>query len=116
MRGMYLCALLVVSVGATAATPVDSRPASQSELAMLKTALEGQLKDPYSAKFRNVKVGPKSPAGMYTACGMVNAKNSYGAYAGEEPFYGQLIPEAKVAIVIGVGDAAGQLCAQQGLM
>lgn len=39
------------------------------------------LKDPYSAKFTSV-----SERDDGTVCGLVNAKNSYGAYVGRQPF------------------------------
>lgn len=44
-----------------------------------------QLKDPDSAKFGPVRVG--SVAGSPAVCGWVNAKNSFGAYAGSEIYY-----------------------------
>ena len=49
------------------------------------------MKDPGSTQFRNVvhyhgvavtPKGEKVPMGMRGACGQVNAKNSFGAYAG----------------------------------
>lgn len=40
------------------------------------------LKDPYSAKFENIK-----EYGSGVVCGFVNSKNSMGAYAGPTPFY-----------------------------
>lgn len=40
------------------------------------------LKDPFSVKFRNLKI---SSAGIH--CGEINAKNSYGAYSGFEGFF-----------------------------
>ena len=102
---------MLTSFVATAA-----RPATESEISYLKDALQGRLKDPYSAKFRNVKIGPMSDAGMQSACGMVNAKNSFGAYAGEEPFYAAIVPDKKVGIIIGIGEAAGTMCESEGLM
>lgn len=46
--------------------------------------LAGGLKDPDSAKFRNVAI--KRYEGLRIVCGEVNAKNSYGAYTGFKKF------------------------------
>lgn len=57
-------------------------PSPEPELeAVMRDRLQDILKDADSAKFRDLrKVGDG-------ICGMVNAKNSYGAYAGYEPFW-----------------------------
>lgn len=49
-------------------------------------AVAYSLKDPESAKFRNVRVSPYM--GGYVVCGEVNAKNSYGGYTGFTRFFG----------------------------
>lgn len=56
--------------------------APEPELETLaRERLQQSLKDADSAKFRDLrKVGDD-------ICGLVNAKNSYGAYAGYEPFW-----------------------------
>lgn len=46
--------------------------------------LTDSLKDPDSAKFRNVRM--KAFDGMHVVCGEVNAKNSYGGYTGFKKF------------------------------
>lgn len=43
-------------------------------------ALEGVLKDPSSAEYRNIS------SSWEWVCGEVNAKNSYGGYTGYQPF------------------------------
>ena len=56
---------------------------AQSELeAKAKEAIKYQMKDPESAEFREVRVYPEKNL----VCGEVNAKNSFGAYGGFEPF------------------------------
>ena len=55
----------------------DSKPFSEA-----KSALESQLKDPYSVKYSNLDT---CPAGNGVT-GDYNAKNSFGAYTGNEPF------------------------------
>lgn len=50
-----------------------------------KKQLLNQLKDPDSAKFRNISVKDKT-----LVCGEVNAKNSYGGYTGFTFFYSHI--------------------------
>lgn len=47
-------------------------------------SLTNGLKDPDSAKFRNVRM--KTYDGLHIVCGEVNAKNSYGGYTGYKRF------------------------------
>lgn len=49
-----------------------------------KSAILDKLNDPFSAQFKNVKVGSK--AKVVQACGEVNAKNGFGAYVGFRRF------------------------------
>lgn len=49
-----------------------------------KELMRQRLKDPYSAEFRNVFVSRSS--GSPVVCGQVNAKNSFGGYAGYKRF------------------------------
>lgn len=50
-----------------------------------KKAVRERLKDPESAKFKNVSTH-KTPAGGLLVCGNVNSKNSFGGYVGFRPF------------------------------
>lgn len=52
-----------------------------SALAGYENAVREALKDPDSARFYGTKTFPNG-----NACGYVNAKNSYGGYAGKTPF------------------------------
>ncbi|MAF87192.1 MAG: hypothetical protein CMK91_05275 [Pseudomonas sp.] len=49
-----------------------------------KSAILDRLNDPFSARFKNVKLGKNK--NLVQACGEVNAKNGYGAYAGFRRF------------------------------
>ena len=49
-----------------------------------KLAVTSSLKDPDSAKFRNTRLVPHLQGAV--VCGEVNAKNSYGGYAGFSRF------------------------------
>ena len=52
-----------------------------------KTALTRDFKDPDSAKFRDLGIYKSTTGkGGVSVCGEVNAKNSYGAYAGFRRF------------------------------
>lgn len=53
-----------------------------------KTTLAQSLKDPDSAKFRDlVLVPPSGPGDAGIVCGYVNSRNSFGGYVGFQPFY-----------------------------
>lgn len=53
-------------------------------IAKAQQAVAGSLKDPDSAKFRNVAV--KDFGSLKVVCGEVNGKNSYGGYVGFKRF------------------------------
>lgn len=54
-----------------------------SSIAASKRLIEGRLKDPSSVEYRNVRSCGKD--GQWAA-GEYNAKNSFGAYVGFQPF------------------------------
>ncbi len=51
--------------------------------AKVRSAVAAQLKDPDSARYGRMFVSRKNGT---TICGMVNSKNSFGGYTGEQPF------------------------------
>lgn len=61
---------------------------TKKQIEAVKKAVRKELKDPDAAKFGSIKGALKD--GTIYVCGMVNGKNSYGAYAGEKPFIGLL--------------------------
>jgi hypothetical protein len=71
--------LLPMMVAAAAAT---SPPTDSQVVAEVKREILRKLKDPESARFRDVRVVD------HAACGEINAKNSYGGYVGFRRFYG----------------------------
>lgn len=85
--------LLVAAVVATVVTtlnPICSNAAqstrlSNADISMVKAGVKSLLKDPYSAQITNIV--SKTNGGLVTICGMINAKNSFGAYAGADLFY-----------------------------
>jgi hypothetical protein len=56
--------------------------------AQARAAVLAELKDPESARFSGVKPLKRTSDGKVTGyCGRINAKNSYGGYAGSSVFY-----------------------------
>ena len=64
---------------------------SKTQLTDAKDAILYNLKDPSSAKFRNIRgiqvKWEKNIEDRLWICGEVNARNSYGGYTGFTPFY-----------------------------
>ena len=52
-------------------------------VANAQISIESQLKDPESAKFKNMRVSIINPK---VVCGEVNSKNSFGGYTGFQKF------------------------------
>lgn len=79
----------------------------QNEADRAKVVVAAKLKDPDSAKFTAVKVL------LGNVCGMVNGRNSFGAYSGAERFLGsgattRLRSEAERADTLLSGTPAGE--------
>jgi hypothetical protein len=66
-------------------TIIFSAPSGSNAVIINKAiaAVKYRLKDPYSARFRNVYVGKARHRPVY---GEVNAKNGFGGYTGYSPF------------------------------
>ena len=63
------------------------RAATDAELAAIRAAMQLELRDADSARFSNVMVRDAiGKPNDYHACGLVNAKNTYGAYEGFTAF------------------------------
>lgn len=58
-------------------------------------AVKDRLRDPYSAKFRNVYIGKESHRPVY---GEVNSKNAFGGYEGYAQFIYQIINDEPTVI------------------
>lgn len=58
--------------------------ADQRDFNIMIEGIKSDLKDPDSAKFRNVFISMYK--GKPTLCGELNAKNSFGAYTGYKRF------------------------------
>lgn len=68
--------------------PAERLPITEKRAAEAMEAAKNGLKDPDSAKFRNLYevAGMKDDSGNHAVCGEVNAKNSYGGYVGYRRF------------------------------
>lgn len=76
-----------VAAAANQTKPVSDTPSKSDDdddVKRAKTLLVSELKDPSSAVFGDVKVRINN--GNKYACGMFNAKNSYGGYTGMQQF------------------------------
>jgi hypothetical protein len=77
-----ICALAVTILASPAYA--ESSPQRSAALASLRSALETNLRDYPSARFRDAHMESKDP---WTVCGYVNSKNAYGGYAGWQRFF-----------------------------
>jgi hypothetical protein len=76
---------------------VDMRELTTAEKKLLSNMLAVSLKDPGSAQFIWAKIPRVQDAEEIYYCAQVNAKNSYGAYIGYQPFMAVIgIAKAKV--------------------
>ena len=73
MRLVLISLLMITSAG-------NATPPRETRIEQAKQTLAADLKDPDSAKFRNVREHRNN------VCGEYNAKNSYGGYVGFERF------------------------------
>jgi hypothetical protein len=63
---------------------------SAGQVKQIQSGVRASLKDPDSAKFSGPMVATKKSNGDIHACGLVNAKNSYGGYVGDSPYIATL--------------------------
>ncbi|MBC2858764.1 hypothetical protein [Stappia sp. 28M-7] len=92
---------------------------SAAETTAIHDGVRRVLKDPESARFGTIVAGANAD-GVVTACGWVNAKNSFGGYTGEKPFLGILTDGGFVTAAVG-GDSTDvavtmTMCSRSGLM
>lgn len=76
------------------------------------------LKDPDSAKFKDIRFIASDVKGEWEMCGLVNAKNSYGAYGGFQTFIGSAFTNNRKKpsyVFIAIGETAIQMCEKRGI-
>jgi len=93
------------------------RDATPAQVALIRKAMLYTLKDNESARFSEVSVrAERSSPTVLRACGMVNAKNSSGAYAGFSHFTAVLGETATVqAIDDNDSSNAAKVCRKWGM-
>jgi hypothetical protein len=101
---------LCCAIASAASTTAFAAPGTAQDVRAIKASLQSRLKDADSAKIRGVQVAADG-----TTCGMLNAKNSYGAYNGFEPFLAVKLSGGKFYF-IGSGDTAAHMCADKGMI
>ena len=88
MHQIVLMTLMTLSLLSTA---YAVSPPTSSQMQMIEKAVKSKLKDPYSVKISKVRTATSVDSdsrGKLMACGLFNAKNSFGAYVGNSPFMG----------------------------
>lgn len=89
-RAVLLSTVLLVAVQVSAAIAQTYTPETLKleDIDFVKKSVAKRLKDPDSAKFLGEFSAAKEDGNdSLVVCGRVNAKNSFGAYAGASPFY-----------------------------
>lgn len=81
------------------------KPSAEKAIELAQKEVSADMKDPESAKFRYMRFIQQSEKDGLVAgvvCGNVNAKNSYGAYAGYSPFFIAISMKSKGILSKGV--------------
>ena len=66
---------------------IEEIPEDGEDMKHVKETFEDVLLDPFSARFKDIVMTDNG-----NVCGLVNSKNSYGAYAGFRWFFGPAVP------------------------
>lgn len=90
---LFSCTALAFATYALWSNGVEARTLSNHEKQAIAAKIRKELKDPESARFMWMPL-IESAGSEY--CGLYNAKNSYGGYAGNKPF---------MAFVSGIGSS-----------
>jgi hypothetical protein len=85
MNKTLACVVFVLMSSSVIAAAPNKK--MKAKIAEIKQTVTANFKDPDSAKFRGLLVFGADPESIITACGEVNAKNSYGAYVGYKKFF-----------------------------
>ena len=96
---------------------------SEEDVEAVRVGVGRYLIDPYSARYEGVVGGGhEKDDKLPYVCGLVNAKNRFGAYVGREYFFGTLIRWGELEfLVLQIGDSeksirsAETLCNEVGL-
>lgn len=91
MRGIIATGFLLALAGCTTLPPEMQKAGTPTTLTsdqvkIVQDGVRSRLKDPGSAMFSGEIRAAKAADGEITACGLVNAKNSFGGYVGSSLF------------------------------
>ena len=99
MKRAFLVAAFYVSLSGCQKQPEVYQPPSYSpsppvrlsaaDREVITSVVRSEMKDPWSVKFGPMSA-VKDDSGLVFVCGTLNAKNSFGAYTGYQPFSGAL--------------------------
>jgi hypothetical protein len=103
--------------------PQEGGPAilTAGQIDVIKETIGDRLYDPYSAVF-SMLGAVTSRTGRLHVCGLVNAKNRFGAFVGRRPFFGVYDPEDKTFAILDIADGDSAVdrvrsfCQQKGLL
>ncbi|MDR9823489.1 hypothetical protein RJJ63_30130 [Rhizobium hidalgonense] len=82
--------------------PAGQYQLSEKQQSAVQAGVRLSLKDPTSPLFGGMAAA-RGDGGFIYVCGMVNAKNSFGGYTGDQPYFGMLIGDAPRAAFAVVG-------------
>lgn len=105
MRTATFIAIALGAVGCTT-TPGTPITLTGTQRSIVEQGVRAALKDPDSAKFGGPVAAARAADGDVTACGFVNAKNSYGGYVGSSPYIAKLRGTVIVDSTTGSGSEA----------
>lgn len=99
-----LLAIFITAIAAIVpANKMPPREATAPEIALIRAGMREDLLDADSAKFARVAIYQSGKEnGILFACGMVNAKNSFGGYAGFHVFWAPLVEMEGKLVTTGI--------------
>lgn len=103
--------LSVPAIAADTSPAFVPHPLTAAQKALIQEQIRQVLKDPDSAKFGAIAASKYQADGTVYVCGLVNAKNGFGAYTGEQPFMGTLTNDVVLTVQQfgSSGDLSGNL-------
>ncbi|MGD0563091.1 MAG: hypothetical protein ABSA66_08370 [Roseiarcus sp.] len=81
---------------------------------LIERAVRGNLRDPDSAQFSGMR-SARLPNGEVAVCGIVNAKNGFGGYGGDELYFAKIRGYDVITLVLEEEGGAYTACKTAGL-
>lgn len=86
MKVLAIAVLILASLSTPVIAKTQASPSAKQLINSLKLIYKDSLKDPDSAKFKDVFLSLHETENAKALCGLANSKNSYGGYVGFQPF------------------------------